>query len=124
MTDRNQTAQGEGEGSARSNERSRAADEVTTRLRRRGVQVFGDETGDELSDLLDAVEQFEDVVEDSGGDLMIDEPIGDISPIAPDNAAFVLPNRNRNESVADFMGRIADAARRAGMTRDDDAGSS
>ena len=58
------------------------------------------------------------MVERSGGDLMMDEPVsGSAAPIAPDDAAFVLPTRKKNEGVAEFIDRIADAAIRAGRSR-------
>ena len=94
-------------------ERRHAKDEISARLRDRGVRLTGRESGDELANLLDAVERFEAAVEDSGGDLMMDEPVGAGSPIAPDDAAFVLPQRNDAESVAELIGRIAFATSRA-----------
>lgn len=94
-------------------ERRRAEEEISSRLRDRGVRLTGRETGDELVNLLDAVERFEAAVENSGGDLMMDEPVGAGSPIAPDDVAFVLPRRNNGESVAEFIGRISLATSRA-----------
>ena len=88
-------------------ERRHAEDEISSRLLDRGVRLTGRETGDELADLLDAVERFEVAVENSGGDLMIDEPVGAESPIAPDDSAFVLPKRNDGESVTEYIARIA-----------------
>lgn len=93
-------------------ERRRIAAEVAARLGRRGVQLSGSESAVELADLEEAVEEFERAVEHSGGDLMVDEPVAGDSPIAPDQAAFVLPSRKSGESVASFIERIADAAER------------
>jgi hypothetical protein len=98
---------------ARDDERRRAEEEISSRLRDRGVRLTGRETGDELVNLLDAVERFEAAVENGGGDLMMDEPVGAESPIAPDDAAFVLPRRNDGESVAEFIGRVSFATSRA-----------
>ena len=95
---------------AADDERRRIAAEVAGRLRRRGVQLSGSESAMELADLEEAVEDFERAVERSGGDLMVDEPVAGDSPIAPDEAAFVLPARKAGESVAAFIGRIGDAA--------------
>ena len=93
---------------------ARAAAEIAARLDRRGVLLSGAEAAEELVDLLDAVERFEQVAERAGADLMVDEPLaGAGAPIAPDDAAFVLPRRRGGEAVADFIGRIADAAVRA-----------
>jgi hypothetical protein len=96
-----------------SEEFQRAQDEIAVRLRRRGVSLTGRETGDELADALDAVERFESAVENSGGDLMVDEPVGTGSPIAPDDEAFVLPRRQGNEPMARFIERIEVAISRA-----------
>ena len=91
-------------------ERRRIAAEVASRLRRRGVQLSGTESAMDLADLEEAVEEFERAVERSGGDLMVDEPVAGDSPIAPDEAAFVLPVRKHGESVSAFIGRITEAA--------------
>jgi len=92
---------------AREEEFQHARDEIVVRLRDRGVRLMGHETGEELTGVLDAVERFEAAVERSGGDLMVDEPIGGKSPIAPDNEAFVLPRREASESIPVFIERIA-----------------
>ena len=91
----------------------RAQNEISSRLSDRGVRLSGRETGDELANLLDAVERFEAAVENSGGDLMMDEPVRAGSPIEPDNVAFVLPRRRDGESVAAFIERVAFATTRA-----------
>lgn len=95
-------------------ERRRAAAAVAVRLDRRGIWLSGHETSEELADLLEAVEQFERVVERSGGDLMVDEPVAtDGRPIAPDDSAFVLPKREHAETAPRYIDRLAEAARRA-----------
>ena len=99
-------------------EQQRVADEVAGRLRRDGVDLTGQETPDELVRVLEAVERFQAAVERHGGDLMMDAPIGDDSPIAPDHRAFVLPERQRHESIESFLGQIAEATARAGKVRD------
>jgi hypothetical protein len=95
-------------------ERRRIADEISTRLRRNGVQLTGNEDSEELADLEEAVEQFERMVERGGGDLMVDEPVSGSSPIAPDEPDFVLPTRKPSESVSAYIKRIREAASRAG----------
>lgn len=97
---------------AADDERQRVAAEVASRLRRRGIQLSGSESAVDLADLEEAVDEFERAVERSGGDLMVDEPVAGESPIAPDEATFVLPVRKANESVASFIGRISDATER------------
>jgi hypothetical protein len=95
-------------------ERRRIADEIASRLRRRGVQLTGKEGSEELVDLEEAVEQFERMVERGGGDLMVDEPVSGSSPIAPDEPDFVIPSRKQSESVSTYIERIHEAATRAG----------
>jgi hypothetical protein len=95
-------------------ERRRIAEEISSRLRRNGVQLTGNEGTDELADLEEAVEQFERMVERGGGDLMVDEPVAGDSPIAPDEPDFVLPARKHSESVSAYIKRIHEAASRAG----------
>jgi chromosome condensin MukBEF MukE localization factor len=97
-------------------ERRRVADELASRLRRSGVRLTGRESGEEIAQITEAVERFEAAVIRSGGDLMVDAPIADESPIAPDNSAFVLPRREDGESVEDYLVRLdaaTTAARRA-----------
>ena len=79
------------------------------RLGRKGVQLTGNESTEELADLEEAVEQFERMVERAGGDLMVDEPVAGGSPIAPDEPDFVLPARKPSESVPAYIKRILDA---------------
>jgi hypothetical protein len=55
--------------------------------------------------LLDAVEEFERLVEARGGDLMVDEPpldtIGE-----PDDPLFLVPTRAADESIAVYIRRL------------------
>ena len=78
------------------------AGEVADRLRRRGIVLAGDERPEDLADLLGAVEQFEAAVEARGGDLMVD----DLNSSQPDDPRFVLPARQADESVRDYLARI------------------
>lgn len=98
-------------------DRRRVAEALAARLRRTGVRLSGRESGEELAQITEAVERFESAVIRSGGDLMVDEPIADASPIAPDNSAFVLPQRQGDERIDAYLARIDEAttaARRAG----------
>lgn len=91
----------------------RVRDEVLARLHARGVEATQHESSEDLVLLLDAVEEFERTVERAGGDLMVDEPVGNDGPINPDDASFVLPARQGNEPIASFIARIAAARDRA-----------
>jgi len=78
------------------------AGEVADRLRRRGIALSGDERPEDLADLLSAVELFEAAVEARGGDLMVD----DLNSSEPDDPRFVLPARQTDESVRDYLARV------------------
>ena len=90
----------------RAEEQLRTREHVADVLARRGVLLFGKETGDELVDLWSAVERFESVVEARGGDTMTNAP----DSSEPDNPQFVLPERRSRESAADYTRRILEAA--------------
>ncbi|HEY4219110.1 MAG TPA: hypothetical protein VGM67_18335 [Gemmatimonadaceae bacterium] len=95
-------------------ERRRVAEEIIERLRGAGVTTTYRDSPEDLVRLLDAVEDFEHTVERKGGDLMVDEPIGEGRPTQPDDAAFVLPPRDADEPIAAYIDRIAEATSRAG----------
>ena len=80
--------------------------EVADRLRGRGIALTGRESGEELANLLEAVERFEGLVEARGGDLMVD----DLTSSEPDDPHFVLPEREPGESVRAYVDRIAVAS--------------
>jgi hypothetical protein len=90
----------------RTEDQLRTRERVTDVLGRRGVLLFGDETGDELADLWSAVERFESVVEARGGDTLTNAP----DSSEPDNPLFVLPERHARESAVDYTMRILQAA--------------
>ncbi len=86
----------------------RAAQETANRLRALGIQLTGRERPEELVAVEEAVERFEAAVEAKGGDLMMDEsPPGQIAQ--PDDRHFALPLRNAQDSIADYLERLARA---------------
>jgi len=89
-------------------ERDSVAAEVAARLRSRGISVTVADGPEELADLLSAVERFEAAVERHGGDLMVD----DLKSSQPDDRHFVVPRRDRGESIPAYIGRIDDATAR------------
>jgi hypothetical protein len=89
----------------RQEELAAATAETRMRLDSRGITLTGAESPDELADLLSAVEEFEEMVEAHGGDLMVD----DLRSSEPDDPHFVLPRRRPDEPVAKYMGRIEEA---------------
>jgi hypothetical protein len=88
-----------------SSEIREVSQEVADRLRRRGIPLSGGERPEDLADLLAAVERFEAGVEARGGDLMVD----DLNSSEPDDPHFVLPPRDAEESVRDYIARIDEA---------------
>ena len=81
---------------------------MADRLRNRGLAVSDNERPDELADLLTAVERFELEVKTRGGDLMVD----DLNSSEPDDQHFVLPKRNQQEPLGDYVARIEQATLR------------
>lgn len=89
----------------RAEEQRSARLETESRLAARGIVALRDDDDIELADLLDAVEQFEDMVEAKGGDLMVDHIGSDL----PDDPAFVLPPRRAGESAPAYQIRVLEA---------------
>jgi hypothetical protein len=87
----------------------RDLERVTTitkaRLHTLGVPVNDDDTPDELTDILEAIERFENVVRSRGGDLMVDEPPPGGHP-QPDGENRALPIRANGEPAATYISRL------------------
>lgn len=94
----------------REQERRNVSSSVATTLKARGVDLTGDESSEQLVEMLDAVERFEAAVSEAGGDSMINDP--DSSD--PQEEAFVLPRRAADESPYEYADRVQRAARRIG----------
>lgn len=88
-------------------EQNRARMEVVDRLRDRGIPVEPSDGDVEIADLLDAVERFEAVVEGQGGDLFVNQ----IGSAEPQNQAFVLPVRERDENASEYRAKVIEATR-------------
>jgi hypothetical protein len=86
----------------------RASRESADRLATLGMHLDGKETSQELAEMQEAVERFEEAVHSRGGDLMVDEGVPG-SPVQPDDRHFALPRRRAGESVADYLERLSDA---------------
>jgi hypothetical protein len=84
---------------------ARVTQEVASRLRGSGVDVYDNDSPEELVRLLDAVEAFERSVQRHGGDLMVDEPPDDVRG-EPDDPLFLIPTRSADESVASYIRRL------------------
>lgn len=80
--------------------------ELAGRLSTKGVRLMGNESSEELDDMLTAVEEFEDAVMARGGDLMNNSPLS----TDPPDPQYVLPQRRENENPADYIKRVDQAA--------------
>ena len=77
-------------------------------LRQKGILLTGNEMPGELADLQSAVERFEKVVRDLGGDSFTDSPLSS----DPDDPELVVPERRAGEAVTAYIQRIDNAAHR------------
>jgi hypothetical protein len=98
---------------------ARVSQEIASRLRGRGIAVHDADSPDDLMRVLEEVERFEQVVQDAGGDLMVDEPPRHGAP-QPDDSRFLLPRRGDDESLPNYLRRLATATQtaRTGLRRD------
>jgi hypothetical protein len=81
--------------------------EVTGRLHQKGVDVDSSADPALLADLLSAVERFESAVINRGGDPMVNMP----GSTEPQDPAFVLPARNADESIENYIRHINEASK-------------
>lgn len=86
----------------------RVSTELAGRLSQLGIRVTGSERPEELLDIVEAVDRWETAVESHGGDLMVDEGIRGPAT-QPDDQHFALPVRRDDESVSDYLERLARA---------------
>jgi len=91
-----------------SDDMKRVSRESADRLATLGIHLSGRETGPELADMQEAVEQFEDAVRSRGGDLMVDEGVAG-KPVEPDDRHFAMPRRRAGESVSGYLERLSTA---------------
>ena len=89
-------------------DRARATEVAYAQLRQRGIDVGDDEPSDDMATLLSAVERFEEAVSSIGGDRMVHS----LDTDQHDDESLVLPQRRGDERVADYAGRVYDAAER------------
>lgn len=102
MTQPDNTAAGDNE------DIRRVSNEFVSHLSGLGIHLNGTERPEDLADILEAVERFEDAVQSRGGDLMMDEgPAGHTT--APDDPHFALPVRQEHGSVAEYLEELARA---------------
>ncbi len=98
----------DGRDPARAADLERATANTASRLHDREIELSGSETSEQLVDLLSAVEGFEAMVAQRGGDNMSNAP----DSADPENAAYVLPKRRQGEPIGAYTWRIREAAER------------
>ena len=86
-------------------EQQRARQEAIDRLGERGVPSYPDDSDEDLADVLDALERFEELVESHGGDLMVNR----IGSTEPEDPAFVPPARDVREPLGSYRTRLEGA---------------
>ena len=87
---------------------ARVSQEIASRLRARGVEVYESDTPADVVAMVESVEEFERAVESRGGDLMVDEP-PTRGAAQPDDPHFLLPTRAADESVSNYLKRLSTA---------------
>lgn len=90
---------------------ARVTQELTDRLRARGVDVLSADSPEDVVGLMEGVEVFEAAVESRGGDLMMDEPPAGRAG-KPDDEHFGLPARHAGEGANGYLARLAEATAR------------
>ena len=102
-----------GEGDA---DRRQAREALIGQLSERGIDVLEADGDEALADLLTAVQRFERTRFELGGDSYTN----DMDATQPDQAAFVMPRRGDDESIAQYTDRVNEASCRAAGTPPDD----
>ena len=86
-------------------EQRKAREESESRLADRGIEVRPDDSYDDVAELQDTIERFEQEVERLGGDLMVNH----LGSSQPEDSAFVPPARDPGESIGSYLRRLEDA---------------
>lgn len=86
-------------------EQRKAREESEIRLAHRGIEVRPDDAYDDVAELQDRVERFEQEVQRLGGDLMVNH----LGSSRPEDPAFVPPRREPREGIPAYLGRLEDA---------------
>ena len=89
----------------RQEEQARAREESEARLADRGIEVRPGDNFDDVAELQDAIERFEQEVQRLGGDLMVNH----LGSSRPEDPAFVPPARDPDESIGTYLRRLEDA---------------
>lgn len=94
----------------RDEDQARATQTIVGQLQSRGIELNGDEAGDEAANLLSAVEAFEAAVALRGGDSMTNAP----DSVDPQYERYVIPRRKDDENTRAYTARVLRAAQKLG----------
>ena len=89
----------------RQEEQARARQESESWLTDRGITVRPEDGYDDVVELQDALERFEQEVQRLGGDLMVNH----LGSSQPEDSAFVPPRRDAGENIGAYLRRLEDA---------------
>lgn len=92
----------------------RIDDSVRSRLFALGVPALPTDSTEELIQIVESIERFENVVRARGGDLMVDEPPHGSRP-QPDAPGLSLPQRAEGEPASLYIERVDRAAELAAV---------
>jgi hypothetical protein len=92
----------------RAEERRHTRDELEARLRERRIELSGDESDEDVVQIINAVETFEGRLAQLGEDSFVNTP----ESSQPDDDRLVLPRRNDDEGATVYAARIVAAAER------------
>ena len=92
----------------RAEERRRTRDELEARLRERQIDLIGDESDEDIVQMVNAVELFEDRLAQLGDDSYVNTP----ESSQPDDDRLVVPSRLDDESPTEYAARVVAAADR------------
>lgn len=91
-------------------ERALVRDELAGRLRDNGVELSGDESDEQVVEIVSAVDEFQLAVARVGGDSMIN----DVDSSQPEDPRMVVPVRQGDEPVSRYLTRIRQATEALG----------
>ena len=89
----------------RQEEQAKARQESEAWLTDRGITVRPDDGYDDVVELQDTLERFEQEVQRLGGDLMVNHR----GSSQPEDSAFVPPARDPGEDIGTYLRRLEDA---------------
>lgn len=85
-----------------------ARQEAESRLASRSIPVTPADSDEDVAELLDTIERFENLVEQLGGDLMVNQ----LDSSEPEDPEFVPPRRESGEPMPRYLARVQESVAR------------